>query len=99
MDALSTPEKADPRPHAHTSTPKKHANLETRRQRKKKAITSVIVDHVGGAIGQVALKNSKFNREGDGSLYSARKLAKKLFQALSDVYPPRSHLIVAGLYS
>ncbi|KAF8216284.1 Mechanosensitive ion channel-domain-containing protein [Mycena galopus ATCC 62051] len=70
-----------------------------RRQKRRKAMTSIIVDQVGGAIGQVALKNSRFNREGAiGGLESARKLARKLFGALSDVYPPRSHLIVEDFY-
>ncbi|CAA7259227.1 unnamed protein product [Cyclocybe aegerita] len=64
-------------------------------KRRKKKMTSVIVDHVGEAIGQVALKNSKFNKQGDFSgLYSARRLARKLFSALSDVHPARSHLVV-----
>ncbi|KAF8160952.1 Mechanosensitive ion channel-domain-containing protein [Crassisporium funariophilum] len=68
-------------------------------KRRKKKMASVIVDQVGGAIGQVALKNSKFNKEGDFSgLYSARRLARKLFSALSDVNPPRSHLVVDDFY-
>lgn len=62
--------------------------------RKKKAINKQIL----GAIGQVALKDSRFNREGEiGSLYSARQLARQLFSSLSSVTPPRSHLIVQGL--
>ncbi|KAJ7623373.1 Mechanosensitive ion channel-domain-containing protein [Roridomyces roridus] len=70
-----------------------------RKRRRKAALTSIIVDQVGGAIGQVALKNSRFNREGDiTGLSSARKLARKLFSALSDVYPPRSHLVVQDFY-
>lgn len=69
-----------------------------RKQKRRKAMTSIIVDQVGGAIGQVALKNSRFNRDADiGGLSSARKLARKLFGTLSDVYPPRSHLIVQGM--
>ncbi|GLB35076.1 putative mechanosensitive ion channel [Lyophyllum shimeji] len=69
------------------------------RQRKKKAMTSIIVDQVGGAIGAVALKDSKFNREGViGGLHSARRLARKLFGALSDVTPARSHLVVEDFY-
>lgn len=61
-------------------------------------MASVIVDQLGDAIGQVALKNSKFNREhGSGDLYSARKLAKKLFNSLSDTYPRRDYLIVDGM--
>ncbi|KAF8972908.1 Mechanosensitive ion channel-domain-containing protein [Flammula alnicola] len=70
-----------------------------RKRKKKSLVTSVIVDQVGGAIGQVALKNSKFNKEGDFSgLHSARKLARKLFSALSNVNPPRSHLVVEDFY-
>lgn len=66
-------------------------------RRKKKAVTSVIIDQVGEAIGQVALKDSRLHRRGEyGSLDSARKLAKKLFMTLSDVYPPRDYLIVEG---
>ncbi|KAG6906546.1 hypothetical protein DXG01_013232 [Tephrocybe rancida] len=69
------------------------------RQAKSKAMASIIVDQVGGAIGAVALKSSKFNREGEiGGLHSARRLARKLFGALSDVYPPRSHLIVEDFH-
>lgn len=68
-----------------------------RKQKRRKAMTSIIVDQVSGAIGQVALKDSRFNRDGDiGSLSSARKLARKLFGALNHVYPPRSHLNVQG---
>ncbi|KAK0203131.1 Mechanosensitive ion channel-domain-containing protein [Desarmillaria ectypa] len=69
------------------------------RRRKNKAMASVIVDQVSGVIGQVALKDSKFNRAGElGNLHSARKLAKKLFSALSDSYPPRQHLIVDDFF-
>ncbi|KAK0470035.1 Mechanosensitive ion channel-domain-containing protein [Desarmillaria tabescens] len=77
-----------------------------RRRKRKNFMSGVIVDQVGGAIdqvgdaiGQVALKNSKFNREGDlGGLYSARKLARKLFRSLNDVDPDRDHLIVEDFY-
>ena len=66
-------------------------------RRRKKAVTSVIIDQVGEAIGQVALKDSRLYRRGEyGSLDSARKLAKKLFMSLSDVHPPRDYLIVEG---
>ncbi|KAF8078076.1 Mechanosensitive ion channel-domain-containing protein [Lyophyllum atratum] len=69
------------------------------RQRKKRAMASIIVDQVGGAIGAVALKDSKFNREGViGGLHSARRLARKLFGTLSDVTPARSHLVVEDFY-
>ncbi|KAL1717219.1 Mechanosensitive ion channel-domain-containing protein [Schizophyllum commune] len=62
--------------------PKKQSKRQARKNRK--AMTSVIVDQVGSAIGQVALKNSKLHREaGMNNLHSARKLAKKLFRALA----------------
>lgn len=70
-----------------------------RRKRRKTAVAAVIVDGLGGAIGQVALKNSKFNQgELGGSLISAGKIARKLFSALSDVHPPRAHLVVEGRF-
>lgn len=63
-------------------------------------MTPTKYDKVGGAIGQVALKNSKFNKDVDGGgLQSARRLAKRLFSALSSVNPPRSHLVVAGTFT
>ena len=66
-------------------------------RRRKKPVTAVIIDQVGEAIGQVALKDSRLYRSGVyGSLDSARKLAKKLFLSLSDVHPPRNYLIVEG---
>ncbi|KAG6850604.1 hypothetical protein H0H93_011272 [Arthromyces matolae] len=69
------------------------------RARKNKAMTSIIVDQVGGAINAVALKSSRFNRMGEvGGLHSARRLARKLFSALSDVNPPRFHLVVEDFY-
>ncbi|KIL65517.1 hypothetical protein M378DRAFT_161839 [Amanita muscaria Koide BX008] len=67
----------------------------SKQSRGRMAVASIIVDQVGGAIGQVALKNSKFYKGGEiGGLHSARKLAKKLFSVLSDVNPSRSHLLV-----
>ena len=72
-----------------------HAKIKEKRRRRK-TMTNVILDQLGDAIGAVALKNSKFNQQGEfGSLHSARKLARKLFSALSDVHPPRN-LIVSG---
>ncbi|KIK60286.1 hypothetical protein GYMLUDRAFT_601421 [Collybiopsis luxurians FD-317 M1] len=65
--------------------PRYHHSRSAERKRRRKAMTSVIVDQVSGAIGQVALKNSRFNRDNDfGSLSSARRLARKLFSALGD---------------
>ncbi|KAJ6581336.1 Mechanosensitive ion channel-domain-containing protein [Mycena capillaripes] len=81
-------------------TSKLAKSASVRKQKRRNAMASIIVDQVGGAIGQVALKNSRFNREGEilGGLSSARKLARKLFGTLSDVYPPRSHLLVEDFY-
>jgi hypothetical protein len=70
-----------------------------RKRKRRKAMASIIVDQVGSAIGQVTLKDSKFNQQGDmGGLSSARRLARKLFASLSDVTPHRSHLVVDGGY-
>ncbi|KAJ3731772.1 Mechanosensitive ion channel-domain-containing protein [Lentinula guzmanii] len=69
-----------------------HNSRSAERKRRRGAMASIIVDQVSGAIGQVALKNSKFNRENEfGSLSSARRLARKLFGALGD---KRDFLIV-----
>ena len=51
---------------------------------------------VGEAIGQFALKNSKFYKQGDFTgLDSARKLARKLFSVLKLT---KSHLVVEGKF-
>lgn len=72
------------------------SRAETRRRRRK-FMASIIVDQVGGAIGQVALKNSKFHKHGElGGLHSARMLAKKLFEGLKATNPERSHLVMEG---
>ncbi|KAJ7760396.1 Mechanosensitive ion channel-domain-containing protein [Mycena metata] len=90
----ATPEKP-----AEKEKPKILKRGSARKQKRRMAMASIIVDQVGGAIGQVALKNSRFNREGElNNLSSARRLARKLFGALSDVYPPRSHLIVEDFH-
>lgn len=84
--------------HSHGVSVSKQNSAERKRKRRN-VMASVIVDQLGDAIGQVALKNSKFNREhGSGDLYSARKLAKKLFNSLSDTYPRRDYLIVDGVF-
>lgn len=84
----------------HSPQRKKHRGLgrgETRRRRRR-FMASIIVDQVGEAIGQVALKDSKFHKHGElGGLHSARKLAKKLFEGLKATSPERSHLIVEGV--
>jgi len=70
-----------------------------RKRKQRKAIAATIVDQLGDVIGQVALKDSKFNKNGEVSgLHSAKKLAKQLFSILSNVHPPRSHLVVEDFY-
>jgi hypothetical protein len=52
-----------------TPRDKRQANKEQR----KKALASVLVDQIGTAIGEVALKNSQFHKQNDyNNLYSAR---------------------------
>ncbi|KAL4250143.1 hypothetical protein ABKN59_006484 [Abortiporus biennis] len=76
----------------------KESGREKERRKKKKkrsAVTSVIVDGIGGAIGQVALKDSKFNREGIFAIHSPKKFARKLFHALAhDKYGGPSDYLV-----
>jgi hypothetical protein len=84
----------------HPPEKKRHglSRAETRRRRRR-FMASIIVDQVGGAIGQVALKDSKFHKDGElGGLHSARKLAKKLFEGLKATSPERSHLVVEGAW-
>ena len=78
----------------------KRKNPTSDRKKRKKAVASMIVDQLGDAIGQVALKDSKFNRGGElTGLHSARRLARQLFSTLSDVHPPRNHLVVEGMHN
>lgn len=95
---VGSPDGADEK-HKRPGHGRKRSGHAERKQKRRKAMASIIVDQVGSAIGQVTLKNSKFNREGEmGGLSSARRLARKLFGALSDVTPHRSHLVVEGKY-
>lgn len=72
-------------------------NRKSKLPQRSRAVASIIVDQVGGAIGQVS---SVFNKGGEmGGLYSARKLVRKLFSVLSDANPLRSHLHVEDFYS
>ncbi|KAG9007169.1 hypothetical protein FRB94_014552 [Tulasnella sp. JGI-2019a] len=79
-----------------------HAKVKAPKRKKSKAVTDLLKDQLvdlKDAIEQVALKDSKFNREGEiGSLYSARRLAQNLFSNLSSVWPPRHHLLVEDFY-
>ena len=46
---------------------------------------TVLIDQVSGAIGQLALKDSRFNKQTEiGGLHSARRLAKELFRNLRE---------------
>lgn len=62
------------------------AKKKEKKQRRKRPNVAVIV---GGL-----MKNSKYTREGE-TLYSASKLARKLFASLSRIHP-REHLVVDG---
>jgi hypothetical protein len=43
------------------------------KERRKKALAAIVVDQIGAAIGEVALKNSAFNKQNDfNNLHSAR---------------------------
>ncbi|KAF8315392.1 hypothetical protein DL93DRAFT_2057318 [Clavulina sp. PMI_390] len=73
----------------------------TRQQRRKRRqrLTAGVLQQLGGAIAEVALKDSRLNRAGEiGSVYSARQLARQLFSNLASVKPPRSYLIVEDFY-
>ncbi|KIL00586.1 hypothetical protein PAXRUDRAFT_821485 [Paxillus rubicundulus Ve08.2h10] len=97
---VSPLQEKSPATHHHDSEKKRTglSRAETRRRRRR-FMASIIVDHVSGAIGQVALKNSKFHKEGElGGLHSARKLARKLFESLNAISPGRSYLIVEDFY-
>lgn len=96
----SPPHEQDESAAHHPPEKKRHgpSRAETRRRRRR-FMASIIVDQVGGAIGQVALKNSKFRKDGElGGLHSARKLARKLFEALKATNPERSHIVVEGAW-
>jgi hypothetical protein len=60
---------------------------ELRQRRKQRStVASVIVENLG------LMKNQRQA----STMYSASKLARKLFSTLSAVYPPRDHLLVEG---
>lgn len=65
----------------------RHERELERQKRKRRPMTAVIVDNL--------VKNQ--NSEGQ-ALYSASKLARKLFAQLSNVYPPRQYLVVEDFY-
>ncbi|CAE6441978.1 unnamed protein product [Rhizoctonia solani] len=65
------------------------------KKKRKKAVASVL----GDAVAAVALKDSKFNKRGEiGSLHSARRLARDLFENLGSVDPERKELTVEDFY-
>ena len=64
-------------------------------KKKRKIMKKLMLDQLGDAIGQLALKDSKMNRDYDvNGLWSARRLARKLFITLSATEPQRAHLLV-----
>ncbi|KAG8768555.1 hypothetical protein FRC12_005499 [Ceratobasidium sp. 428] len=68
---------------------------EKAKKKRKKAVATVL----GDAVAAVALKDSKFNKRGEiGSLHSARKLARTLFENLGNVDPGRKELTVEDFY-
>ncbi|KAG8682823.1 hypothetical protein FRC11_014348, partial [Ceratobasidium sp. 423] len=78
--------------HHHKAT---LSEKEKAKKKRKKAIASML----GGAISAVALKDSKFNKRGEiGSLHSARRLARDLFENLRHVDPERSELTVEDFF-
>ncbi|KAG9091833.1 hypothetical protein FS749_016196 [Ceratobasidium sp. UAMH 11750] len=68
---------------------------EKAKKKRKKAMASML----GDAVAAVALKDSKFNKRGEiGSLHSARRLARTLFENLGNVDPGRKELTVEDFY-
>ncbi|KAG8741314.1 hypothetical protein FRC10_003018 [Ceratobasidium sp. 414] len=68
---------------------------EKAKKKRKKAVATML----GGAVAAVALKDSKFNKRGEiGSLHSARRLARTLFENLGNVDPGRKELTVEDFY-
>ncbi|KAG8949472.1 hypothetical protein FRC04_008571 [Tulasnella sp. 424] len=83
-------------------------------EEEEQAVADVLVDQLvdlKDVISQVALKDFKFGKEGEIGTHSiagleqeltrehvARFIHSKLFSTLSDVYSPRSHLIVGDFY-
>ncbi|KAH7327668.1 Mechanosensitive ion channel-domain-containing protein [Rhizoctonia solani] len=68
---------------------------ERAKKKRKKAVASML----GDAVAAVALKDSKFNKRGEiGSLHSARRLARDLFENLRHVDPERKELTVEDFY-
>ncbi|CAE6495620.1 unnamed protein product, partial [Rhizoctonia solani] len=68
---------------------------EKAKKKRKKAVASML----GDAVAAVALKDSKFNKRGEiGSLHSARRLARDLFENLRHVDPERKELTVEDFY-
>lgn len=64
------------------------------KKKRKKAVAAIL----GDAVAAVALKDSKFNKRGEiGSLHSARRLARDLFENLGSIDPERKELTVEGM--
>ncbi|KAJ1307021.1 hypothetical protein OPQ81_008000 [Rhizoctonia solani] len=84
---ISRPSTPDPKPQL--------SEKDKAKKKRKKAVASML----GGAVAAVALKDSKFNKRGEiGSLHSARRLARDLFENLRHVDPDRKELTVEDFY-
>lgn len=66
-------------------------------RKKRRAIASMLLDQVGEAISAFTVKDLNYHKRGMGSTHSARLLARKVFAALSDAYPPRN-LVMSDFY-
>lgn len=91
LEGLASSSSSSPICEKNEPSPNKNKSRRQKQERRKRStMAAVIVDGL--------VKNSKYTREGS-TLYSASKLARKLFSTLSDVYPPRDHLVVEGKFS
>ena len=63
------------KPSRHVALKQRKRVETSRKQKRHKVLASVIIDQLGDAIEQVALKDSKLNKSGEiGGLHSARRL-------------------------
>lgn len=86
-------------PDATQALDKKHDAPVSEKDRMKKKRKKAVASLLGDAVAAVALKDSKFNKRGEiGSLHSARRLARSLFENLGSVDPGRKELMVEGAF-
>lgn len=69
----------------HRKSHSKSTPPPTTRRKRRGVRATILIDQVSGAIGQLALKDSRFNKQTEiGGLHSARRLAKELFRNLRE---------------